>query len=471
MSTTQVLYDGKRIIPALRLSYSREFNQLPNGEVIGQTYNVEFSSTITAHKGSPNSGGIFWTANDYPPDDVVSSAGRLSSILAKQEALRGLFSATNLGKKFHVVPEDNGHPIWFYPSTATISFADGPWFNTCDYTVSMLTDKIYPNVDYSGVYNIDTGQESWTIEPQDQTLGFNVPFTYRVSHNLSAKGKKIYNNGSGNIPYLEAKAWILTRTGLDNSILSGINNISMLSAYNHILTENIDESEGAYSINESWLLASGNVIEDYSVSSQSDLEGLTSVNINGNIQGLELRTLNNISGYKWSNASGYFNSIQNSLLNRAQAISQLNLNPRPISYNIGRNPLQGTISYSYEYNNRPVSYISGALTERIAVSYNGKSKKHAQVPVIGRAKGPVLQPLGTSDATTKSLSIDFNLGPSLSGALTSAKFDFPYGLISGIVDMLDPINNGASKSFNSQPQQNYEPITGQASFNIEWVYE
>lgn len=470
-TTTQVTYDGKRLIPALRLNYSRNFNQLENGEIIGQTYNIQFSSTICADKGSPNSSGNFWTADGYPSDEFISSEDRLSSIISKQKAILNLFSSTNLGKKFEVLPENDGEPIYFYPSTAEISFADGPWFNTCDYVISMTADRIYPNVDTSVPFNIDTASESWSIEPNEQPLSFNVPFTYRVSHSLSARGKKIYINGSGNTPYLEAKAWVASKIGIDRTILSGINNISNLGAYNHVLTENIDESDGGYSVNETWLFSSGNVIEDYNVSSQSNLEGLTIVSIDGNIQGLEARNLTNISGYRWVNASGYFNSIQNSLLNRAQTISQINLNPVAVSYNIGRNPLQGTISYNYEYNNRPVSYISGALTERISVSYNKKNKKHAQVPVIGRSRGPVLQGLGTSDATTKSLSIDFNLGPSLSGALNSAKFDFPYHLVSGLVEMLDPINNGAIKSYHSQPQENWEPITGQASFNIEWVYE
>lgn len=471
MSTTQVLYDGKRIIPAINLNYSRSFNQLANGEIVGQTYNIVFSSKICADRGSPTSTGTFWTADDYPPNENISTANRLSSILAKQTALRQLLNADNIGKKFHIIPENSGYPIWFYPATIEISFADGPWFQTCDYTVSMTADKIYPNVDNSGIYNIDSAQESWSIEPNEQAMGFNTPFTYRVAHSLSARGKKYYIDGSGNTPYTEARAWVLNRTGIDNSVLSGVYNFSTFGAYNHILTENIDELDGNYSINESWLFASGNAIEDYSVSSKGDLEGLTSVSIEGNIQGLDTRVLSNISGYKWTHASGYFASIQNDLLNRAQLISSTTLNPRPTSYNIGRNPLQGTISYSYEYNNRPTNYISGAITERIAVNYNNQSRKHAQVPVIGRSKGPVLQALGTSDAKTKGLSIDFNLGPSLSGTLTAAKFDFPYSLISGIVDLLDPINNGATKSFYGQPQQNWEPMTGQASYNIEWTYE
>ena len=471
MATTQVLYDGKRIIPALRVEYSRSFNKTQNGDIIGQNYNISFVSKILPGKGSPNSSGVFWTLNDYPPDEVKQSSEKLSSILAKQQALRELFSKDNLGKKFEIIPEDNVSPIWFYPTSVEISFPEGTWFNDCDFTVSMVADRIYPDIDGSFNYNIESASESWSIEANEEALSLDSPFTYRVSHSLSAVGKKVYYSGVANQPFNEAKNWIVSRMGINNTVLSGVNNLSSMGGYNHIVGENIDIQNGSYSANESWIFSSGNVIEDFSISSQNGLDGITNVSIEGTIRGLELRTLSNVSGRKWDHASGYFNSIQSIIPARAQQYANLTLNPTPLSQNIGRNPYQGTINYSYEYNNRPTSFISGALSERIVVSYNNQNSKVAIVPVIGRPRGPVLQQLGTSEATTKSVSIDFNLGPSVGTTLESSDFNFPYGLISGIVDMLDPINNGASKSFKSQPQETWEPITGIASFNQEWVYE
>jgi len=483
MSTTQVLYDGKRIIPAVSLNYSRNFEQSPDGRIIGQVYNVNFSSVIFADKGSPSSSGTFWTTNDYPADENIADSERLSSILKKQEALRQIFNKDNIGKKFEVIPEDLGTTLHFFPASVEIVFQEGPWFNTCEYSISMVTDRIYPNVDGSLNYNLESAVESWSIEPNEQPLGTTsfvpgpiaslaatTPFTYRVTHSLSATGKASYNSGILNHPFMEAKNWIASRTGISNTIFSGFNNLSTLGAYNHILTENIDETAASYSVNESWVFSSGNIIEDYSVSSQSALDGITSVEVAGNIQGLESRVLNNVSGHKWDAASGYFSSISNSFLSRAQLYTGTTLNPLPLSTNVGRNPLQGNISYSYNYDNRRTSYISGALSERISVSYQKEGYSVAIVPVIGRSspyRGPVLQDLGTGPEKQKSLTIDFLLGPP-SGDIT---FDFPEYLVSGLVYQLDPINNGANKSFRQQPQENWEPLTGSASYNVTWIYE
>lgn len=483
MPTTQVLYDGKRIIPAVNLNYSRNFDQSPDGTIIGQTYNINFSSTIFADKGSPTSSGTFWTANDYPSDETILDSARLSSIIKKQESLRQLFNKDNIGKKFEVIPENLGNTLYFFPSSIEIVFQEGPWLNTCDYSISMVADKIYPNIDGTISYNLESASESWTIEPNEQPLGTSsfvpgpiaslaatTPFTYRVTHSLSATGKSSYVSGFKNDPFFEAKNWIASRTGISNTIFSGFNNLSSLGAYNHIFTENMDKTNASYSINESWVFSSGNIIEDYSISSQSDLNGITTVDVNGNIQGLESRILNNVSGHKWDAASGYFASISNSLLSRAQLYTGITLNPIPISTNIGRNPLQGNISYSYNYDNRRSSYISGALSERISVAYQKEGYSVAIVPVIGRKspfRGPVLQDLGTGPEKQKSLSIDFNLGPP-SGSLS---FDFPTYLVSGLVYQLDPINNGANKSFKQQPQENWEPLTGTASYNVTWIYE
>lgn len=485
MSTTQVYYDGKRIIPAISLNYSRNFQQSTDGSIIGQTYNITFSSTIFADKGSPNSSGTFWTVNDYPPDENIPEANRLSSILKKQEALRELFNKNNIGKKFEVIPENLGNRLYFFPSSVEIVFSEGPWFNTCDFSISMVADKIYPDVDSSGPYDLESALESWTIEPNEQPLGTTsfvpgpiaalaatTPFTYRVTHSLSATGKVSYSSGIKNSPFLEAKNWIASRTGIDNTIFSGFNNLSSLGAYNHVLTENIDESNGSYSINESWVFSSGNVIEDYSISTQGALDGITRVDINGNIQGLEKRVMSNVSGHKWDAASGYFASISNSFLSRAQGFTNLSLNPTPNSYNIGRNPLQGNISYSYSFDNRRISYISGALSERIAVSYQKEGHSIAEIPVIGRSspyRGPVLQDLGTGPSKQKTLSVDFILGPP--SGIAPLNFDFPINLVSGLVNQLDPINNGANKSFKQQPQENWEPLTGTASYNVTWIYE
>lgn len=465
-----IKYDGKKLIPAPILSINRSFNTAGDGSIIGTVYQINVNGKFLPHKGSPNSSGVFYTSTGYPADEIVGTdSAKFDSILKKQEGLRNLFSANNIGKKFEILNEDTGNTIFFYPVDVQIDIPEGVWVQECPYSITMTADSIYPNeIAPSG--NIESASESWSIEPDQENL--NNTFNFKVSHNISAKGRRFYN-GSGVIdPWVSAKIWVDSRDGIDTSIISsGVYNLNGLSGYNHLVTTNIDELEGSYSLSESWIFASGIAYEDFSLESNTGLDGITNVGINGTITGFEHRNLQTVYTSRWQNASGYFLSVKNSLLNRAQAYTGTTLNPVPVSETIGRNPVAGTISYGYEYNTRPTTFISGAKSESISVTYNNKSKSHARVPVIGRNRGPVLQNLGTSEATTKNLSIEFVLGPQFNPANISGSFAFPYNLISGLVNILDPINLGASKSFYSQPQETWEPMTGRGSFNIEWTYE
>lgn len=466
-----IKYDGKKLIPAPVLSINKSFDTIGDGTIIGNTYQINLNGTFLPQKGSPTSSGTFYTSTGYPADEsILTDDTRFDSILKKQEALRNLFSSGNIGKKLEIVNEATGNIVYFYPRDVQIDIPEGTWVLECPYSINLIADTIYPTTD-NVPSNIQSASESWNIEPDQQNL--NNTFNFKVSHTITAKGKKFYNaSGLPTEPWIAAKIWVDARRGVDTNLLSsGLYNLSGMTAYNHLVSTNIDESDGVYSLTENWLYASGLAYEEFSMDTTTGLEGITSVNINGTITGYEQRTLQNITSSRWDNASGYYMSIKNSLLNRAQTYTGISLNPIPVSENIGRNPVGGTISYGLEYNTRPQTYISGAKSESIVVTYNDQSKAHARVPVIGRTKGPVLQALGTSEATTKSLSIEFVLGPSIISGNIPATFNFPYSLISGLVTILDPINLGALKSFAGQPQKTWEPITGRGSFNIEWTYE
>lgn len=466
-----IKYDGNKLIPAPVFSVNRDFQTTGDGTIIGNTYQIVVNGKMLPYMGSPNSSGVFHTTSGYPANETIADGQRLQAVLNKQEALKELFRAANIGKKFEILNDDSADPVYFYPRTIQLDLPEGIFFNDFTYSIVMTADAIYPNVDTVFSDNIESGSESWSVEPDQQNV--NNTFNFKVNHSIAAKGKKFYNaSGVMSDAWAEAKDWVTSRLGINHAIISsGVYNLTGLSGFNHLVSTSIDQLEGSYSLNESWLFASGIAYEDFSVSTATGLEGITSVSLEGNIVGHELRNASTIYTSKWTNASGYFVSIENSLLNRAQAYSNTTLNPVPVSQSVGRNPIGGTINYSYEYDTRPASYISGAKSEVFVVTYNDRSRSHARVPVIGRARGPVLQGLGTSEATTKNLSIEFVLGPSFNSANISGSFDFPYHLISGLVDNLDPANLGASKSYYGPPQKTWEPLTGRGSFNIEWTYE
>ena len=69
------------------------------------------------------------------------------------------------------------------------------------------------------------------------------------------------------------------------------------------------------------------------------------------------------------------------------------VNPIATNKQLTYNTLQGTIDYSFTYNTRPLSLVSGALSEAITMSDSYQNRKQLHVPIIG---GPTsLQDLGT----------------------------------------------------------------------------
>ena len=470
-----IKYDGNKIIPAPLVSFNRDFNQLGNGQVIGQTYTVTVNGTMIPYMGSPTSSGTFHTIAGYPPNEIIFSADRLQACLNKQKALLQLFNASGMGKKFEILNDDSATPVYFFPRNISVNIPEGQWHDDFQYTITMQVDNIYPSPDGVITDNIESASESWSIEPQDQIERVGRPFTYRVTHNISAKGKPVFVSGIVSEAWVEAKDWARARAGINYLMIgSGINNVSNMSGYNHTVSETIDVVDGGYTLGESWIFSSGNVLEDYNVNSIYSLDGITRVTVDGNIIGLELRDKQNITTSRWNNCSGYYNSIQNDILNRAQTYAGVTLNPIALTQNIGRNIGQGTLSYNYEYDTRPTNFISGALSETVNVTYGLKSRKFATIPVIGRAAGPVLQGLGTSEAQTKSLSVEFVLGPRFSGFNDEAirsSFRFPIELISGLVNALDPYSAGAYSSFYDPPQETFDPFSGRGSYTINWTFE
>lgn len=86
------------------------------------------------------------------------------------------------------------------------------------------------------------------------------------------------------------------------------------------------------------------------------------------------------------------------------------LNIVPISTTEGHNPRNGSISYSYEFNNK-FTILSGVVYENISVEDNGPTDIIAEAFVLGRALGPILQNMGTTTSAKKSVTIEVGVVP------------------------------------------------------------
>lgn len=458
-----VIYDGKKIIPAPFMSIRKDTLAAGNGmERLGGTISIVLKGKLTVAKGSPNSEGTFWTASDYPPDEVITNDERLASILAKQAALRGLFSTD--GKTFEVQPYDGSQPTKFNPRIKSVEFAEGNWVETCDYTVTMEAD----DPTEAGDYILDASEE-WNIEPSDDRV-----VSYRLTHSCSATGKKRFDENGDVVAtgWENARLYVLNKIGLGLSAARmaapDVLDADALQAFNYVRTQQLNEYAGTFQVTETWLCYDPNgvapAIEEFTVTTRTDDGGRTSVNIEGQLQGLEVRNNTHaLVSTRYANAlSKYGSTTAPNMLARAQNLSGVLLNPVTLSTQVGVNQTTGVISFSAEYNDRPLPDVIGARSQSITVSNNNAADVFATIPVLGRALGPVLQDIGTVTAKKRSINIEIVM-PAMSVVYTPSAPN-----TDGIIGSLMPV---ADQVFTDQDEESWNPYTGRYTRTTSFTWQ
>jgi hypothetical protein len=166
------------------------------------------------------------------------------------------------------------------------------------------------------------------------------------------------------------------------------------------------------------------------------------------------------------------------------------LNVIPVSTTEGHSIINGTITYSYEFNNKH-NAISGTISESINISDDGPTDVIAETFVIGRELGPVLQKMGKTSAR-KSVTVEVAVVPPSSldeFSQTSPKCPlyisgYIYETIDSIVEGLKPFGDRVSTLFpqstraNQQGQvlvtndsRTWNPSEGRYSRSVSWTYQ
>lgn len=489
MATTNVMYDGKRLIPAPFVSVNKTYQRTADQTPVGAVFRITVTGSIVAYMGSPKVDGSFWTLSDYPPDESVPAESRLKAMLRKQEAIRDLFS--NDGYVFEIQSADGSQPMKCNPRVVDITFADGLWYDTLPYTIVLESDTLSVNgqpVDEDDFSDFITdASESWNIETDETPEGIGLPRTYRLTHSVSATGKRYFDETGTLVKdaWEQAQSYVLGRLGYSAVVAtsSGINNLpDYYGGYNFSRTSQQDELNGTYAVTESWILASGTALEDFNCEIKNDSStGITGVTIQGNIIGLEQRDSNmSLVTKKFTNAETKWAAVQSSLLTRAQTYAGVTLNPIALNKVVGKNDINGTITYSYDYDTRPSNLFSGTTYEGITISENRPADLFASIPVIGRAAGPVLQNLGSQQERSVSLNIELIMAPTTFGSGTAAELRTAlYGnprvsqgaVFDTVLAAAQPLNYyGTTNQFVRSQQESWDVKSGRYSYNIEWVF-
>ena len=518
---TVVSYDGKRITPAPFVNITKNFNKNAGGEIVGATYDITVTGKLVLGKGSPSESGFatdpaswstdnFWFVGGTPADEARSASTQLRTMQRKSESLRNLFRDSAEGKSFEIQPCDGTAPLKFNPRIVGLDLADGPWTDFIDYTVNLETDIIYGVLIPSGedTFNIGTvsqfitdAQESWILEDADvpENVHSTLQHTFRLTHNVSAVGKRFYDETG----LLEKEAWeqakdyVIQKLGITTADLRSSGNMFVpndIQAFNHIRSETIDRGAGSYIATETWLLlnasgineSGGRAFEDFDITTDaSNDRAIKTVSINGTITGLETMIFAASTGdadqmvqtTKYASASGFFNIVENQLFGRAQTYSGLSLNMQPVRTVVGKNPVLGLINYTFDYDTRPSTCISGALSEIITISDTNPNDVFAILPVLGRQAGPVLQNINTFTESRRSVSIEVVM-PTPSGcantfetvaALIDAK---PDSKVAVIMDAFEEhLDNNFVKVFRESDTSEWNPVENRYSRVTAWVYQ
>ena len=474
-----ISFSGSRIIPAPLATFGKSYQTTDDGTRVGTTFNITLTGKLVSHKGSPRSGlrtvggsswaGNFWTDNDnYPPDEGLATVDdHFQSILRKQEHLRSLFSYE--GAPLIIRAYDSGNVnLKCNPRVKSVNFQEGIWVHQCDYSIELEADVLYSDkMSISGedpnLYPyVSEANEDWQIEKNDDNQ------SYRLTHSVSAKGKRFYD--SGGLPreaWENARLYVLPKLGLNQEriINSGVMNLFNYSGFDYVRSQNLNQLGGTFAVTESWVVTSGAAaIETFNVSTRDSSEdGLIHVTVEGEVRGLESRnnTDYTLQRTKYQNAEAKYNTISNDIHSRAQVYSGTTLNPSTISNTVGRNPWTGIISYNFEYSNRYIA-TTNALSEVVTVTDVNQKDIFARIGILGSSKGEVLQSI-SSGVPERLLNIEIVVRPRVYGGAAISKPD-----VKQIVIDNTPV--GYSKLMKEQDEENFSQSLGRFSKVIRWVY-
>lgn len=398
---------------------------------------------------------------------------------------------------------------------------------------------------------IEDFQETWSLEPEEGNANTVDPYSgqenitrvYRLTRNITAKGKSIsgyecfgdqdpqyyraheqarrfvinHIANSGNAPNHYDDYPSASTRSLDFYFASGLINLSAArhGGFNHSRNENIDITQGTYSVQDSWILSSGNAYENYSlsldsnsqdsrnkVSIQGTIKGLTSIPGSGEIYGgndslsnrLNTAYENAINKYREITNHGTFGFLAHVYKRAQNAAGGFTLNHVPLSVSLASNEINGEINYTIEYDDRPPNFVEGVISENVSVSDTYPGDVFSVIPVIGRPTGPVLQYIGGRTEYQRALSIELlvkvqpfvlELPPGRKPPRNYTELKSRQEILQkpsivsphreGILDIINAYSPGREpgirKYFVSPPQETWDPKTGRYTLNITWTYE
>jgi hypothetical protein len=254
---------------------------------LGVIHTLSFNGTLLPNK--PALSGI------DPSASCLEILDRKSDQLCK---------ALNEDRGNLLIVDASGYPVLsVFPKVTSIDFPESQMVQKRDYSLTFEYEE-----GFNDDCKVSEFDDTWDFSAQEDD-------TISVSHSVSAVGVSELD-GTGAID--NAKTFVLARADtLDTTqyafltapFVPAIVDADNLIEFNHIRTENINQTAGSYGITETWVMASGNFKDDRTIDNSYELNELgvlvQTQTINGTVQGYGDTTFE-----KFDNAvAGFNNSV------------------------------------------------------------------------------------------------------------------------------------------------------------------
>jgi len=502
-------YGDYTLEPKPLFNLNKEYIKTPAGTGLGTRYNLTLEGNLLP-------------AVSHGFDQSITG------VFNAVESLRGAFDTDYKPFFLGCVGDDpivSGHPKI---TAFDVNYAGDNYTQRASYSISLNLptlvgtgfETVGPETDDLSSHGIISYSDDFSIEFTDERVGgalvvgadiIEFPSVYSLTHNVSAQGEPF----SGLDPTHLAQQFVGSKLGFTNE-MSGVASILNSSGVvcNNFRTVSVNKTEGSCNATETFVInPSGRYKEDFEVSANTNVDSPhISVDINGTIQGYanvsypDPNVPIDSSTPKFQNAliawSGLHPDgvnptkigISGILYSRASSFYKINtkhpaflasssLNPATLSTALGYNITEGTITYAYSYDDRPINCVPEALTETINITENEPNDIFASLVVLGRASGPLLQDIGTKGPRTRDISIEAflpigtgtNFTQKVDGDTQYTQLNNPSflvaptgydGLISGYEYSLTSAYAGVY--INSQ-SKTWQPKIGRFTYNKSWT--
>ena len=475
-------YGEYTLEPKPLFNINKEYIKTPAGTGLGTRYNLSLEGSLI-------------------PSVSHGFDQSITGVFNAVESLRGAFDTDY--KPFFLgcigeAPIVSGHPKI---TAFDVNYEGDNYTQRATYSISLNLptlvgtgfETVGPETDDLSSHGIISYSDDFSLEFADERVGgsvtvgddtIDIPSVYSLTHNVTAQGEPF----SGLDPTHLAQQFVGTKLGFSN-IMSGVSGILNSSGVvcNNFRTVSVNKTDGTCNASETFVInPSGRYREDFEISTNTSLEdAYTTIDINGTIQGYANISYPDpnvpVEGStpKFQNAMTAWDSISGITYSRANSFYKINpkhlaflasnsLNPTTLSTAFGYNITEGTITYAYSYNDRPINCVADALTETININETEPNDIFASLTVLGRKSGPLLQDIGTSGARTRDISIDAFL-PIRTGCNVAVDFASPTEYANLVNEYEANLVSSYGSVYINSHTTSWQPKIGRFTFNKSWT--